>query len=168
MNTMKIRDANPSDAIKLAELIQQVDSTADFMLWEPGERKIQPENQQKMIERFQKTNNSTILVAEYDDQLIGYLFAIGGNASRNKNTAYLVIGIHEQSRGKGVGTQLFKGIDQWAMRNKLHRLELTVVTKNSAGLSLYKKVGFEIEGTKRDSLFINGEYVDEYYMSKIL
>jgi len=45
---------------------------------------------------------------------------------------------------------------------------LTVVTQNKAGLSLYKKMGFEIEGTKRDSLFIDGKYVDEYYMSKLL
>jgi RimJ/RimL family protein N-acetyltransferase len=42
------------------------------------------------------------------------------------------------------------------------------MTHNIAGIALYKKMGFEIEGTKRDSLLINGEYVDEYYMSKLL
>jgi RimJ/RimL family protein N-acetyltransferase len=29
-------------------------------------------------------------------------------------------------------------------------------------------MGFEIEGTKRDSLIVDGEYVDELYMAKIL
>ena len=39
---------------------------------------------------------------------------------------------------------------------------------NHAGIALYKKMGFEIEGVKKDSLLINDQYVDEYYMSKIL
>jgi RimJ/RimL family protein N-acetyltransferase len=50
----------------------------------------------------------------------------------------------------------------------IHRLELTVVTENQAGLQLYKKMGFEIEGTKRQSLYIDGKFVDEYYMSKLV
>lgn len=41
------------------------------------------------------------------------------------------------------------------------------MTQNEAGLPLYKKIGFETEGTKRHSLFIDGMFVDEYYMSKL-
>ncbi|MFJ7744700.1 hypothetical protein [Peribacillus sp. NPDC097295] len=37
-----------------------------------------------------------------------------------------------------------------------------------AGVALYKKVGFEIEGTKRNSLVIHGKSYNEYYMAKIL
>ena len=54
------------------------------------------------------------------------------------------------------------------MVHQIHRLELSVVTHNEAGLRLYKKMGFKIEGTKRHSLLIDGEFVDEYYMSKLL
>ncbi|GIO27268.1 GNAT family N-acetyltransferase [Ornithinibacillus bavariensis] len=164
---MKVREAGPADAGKLAQLIQQVEKTSQYMLWEPEEREIQPENQRKMIERFQLEENSTILIAENNSMLVGYLFAIGGDAQRKKHSAYLVIGIHEQYRGKGVGTLLFNELDKWAIKNNMHRLELTVVTRNKAGLSLYQKVGFEIEGTKRDSLSINGEFFDEYYMAKL-
>ena len=39
---------------------------------------------------------------------------------------------------------------------------------NERAIRLYKKMGFEIEGTKKHSLFVNGQYVDEYYMAKIL
>lgn len=42
------------------------------------------------------------------------------------------------------------------------------MTHNLAGIALYKKMGFEIEGRKRHSLRVNGAYVDEYYMSKLL
>lgn len=42
------------------------------------------------------------------------------------------------------------------------------MTHNELAMSLYIKNGFEIEGTKRKSLVIDGQWVDEYYMSKIL
>ena len=93
---------------------------------------------------------------------------MGGNAKRNKHSVYLVIGILAQYRGLGIGTKLFEQLEKWAKEQNIHRLELTVVTRNEAGLRLYKKMGFEIEGTKRHSLYIDGKFVDEYYMSKLL
>ena len=164
---MIIREAIDTDAERLANLIGEVDKSSEYMLWEPGEREISTEKQLKMIDVLRKSGNSTILVAENSDVLVGYLFGIGGNAKRNKHTAYIVIGISERSRGIGVGTRLFNELDSWATANSIHRLELTVVSKNKAGLSLYKKAGFEIEGTKRQSLIIDGKFVDEYHMAKL-
>jgi|SRR5699024_10500225 len=164
---MKIREIKTSDVGEFTRLIQEVERSAQYMLWESGERDIQPDKQLKMIESIRSKENSTVFVAE-ENQLVGYLLVIGGNARRNKHSAYIVIGILEDYRGKGVGTLLFKELEQWSLNHNMHRIELTVVTSNEAGISLYKKMGFEIEGRKRDSLFINGEYVDEYYMSKLL
>jgi Acetyltransferases, including N-acetylases of ribosomal proteins len=48
----------------------------------------------------------------------------------------------------------------------LTRLELTVMVHNERAIALYKKMGFEIEGTKKRSMRIDGQYVDEYYMAK--
>ena len=42
------------------------------------------------------------------------------------------------------------------------------MTHNESAKRLYLSRGFEIEGTKRNSLRIDGEYVDEFYMSKLL
>ncbi|MGN7296641.1 N-acetyltransferase family protein [Ferdinandcohnia sp. SAFN-114] len=165
---MLVREIIPSDAENFGYLTQQVEMTSEFMLWEAGERKANPDQQRKMIERIGANGNSTILVAEEKSQLIGFLMAIGGNARRNKHSVYIVVGILKDSRGKGVGTNLFEELEKWALAHQIHRLELTVVTRNVAGLALYQKMGFEIEGTKRHSLFIDGEFVDEYYMSKLL
>ena len=63
---------------------------------------------------------------------------------------------------------MFEALDEWAMKKDIHRLELTVAANNKAGLRLYEKAGFQMEGTKRDSLYIDGQYVDEYYMSKLI
>ncbi|MEH7225362.1 GNAT family N-acetyltransferase [Bacillus sp. JJ1566] len=165
---MLVREITPADAGEFAKITERVEETSEFMLWEAGERKVNPEQQRKMIERIGAEENSTIFVAEEGNKLIGFLMAIGGNARKNKHSVYIVIGILKESRGKGVGTQLFNELEKWALTHQIHRLELTVVTQNAAGLSLYKKMGFEIEGTKRHSLLINGVFVDEFYMSKLL
>ncbi|SDM64522.1 GNAT family N-acetyltransferase [Bacillus sp. OK048] len=165
---MLIREIKLADAERFVNLIKQVENESKFMLFESGERRITPEEQVKRIEVMRKSENSTILIAEEENQLIGYLIAIGGNAKRNQHSVYLVIGILIQYRGLGVGTKLFEQLEKWAKDQNVHRLELTVVTRNEAGLRLYKKMGFDIEGTKKHSLYIEGNFVDEYYMSKIL
>jgi RimJ/RimL family protein N-acetyltransferase len=165
---MLIREIKPDDAVCFINLIKKVESESKFMLLEPGERKIVEEEQKKRIEVMKKSYNSTIFIAEEDKRLIGYLIAIGGNANRNKHSVYLVIGVLAEYRGRGIGTKLFEQLEKWTKVHYIHRLELTVVTENQAGLQLYKKMGFEIEGTKRQSLYIDGKFVDEYYMSKLV
>ncbi|MBX9975358.1 GNAT family N-acetyltransferase [Cytobacillus firmus] len=165
---MIIRHIKPADAEALAELITKVENESDYMLFEPGERKTSAEAQRKRIEAIQKEDHSTIIVAEKDNRLIGFVMAIGGAARRNRYSAYLVAGILSEHRGQGIGTNLFEELERWACEKHIHRLELTTVIHNQAGVSLYKKAGFKIEGIKKHSLMINGEFVDEYYMGKLL
>jgi RimJ/RimL family protein N-acetyltransferase len=165
---MQIRHITLNDAEKFVKLILQVERETDFMLFEANERKLTLDQQRSKIEAIQKEENSTILIAEVEGNLVGYLVAIGGHARRNKHSVYLVIGILEQYRGKGIGTKLFTELEIWAREHKIHRLELSVITSNHAALSLYSKMGFQKEGIKRDSLLMNGHFVDEYYMSKLL
>ncbi|MGD6873640.1 N-acetyltransferase family protein [Sutcliffiella horikoshii] len=165
---MLIREIRLEDAENLLVLIKEVESTSTFMLMEPGERETTLEQQQKRIELLDKQKNSTIFVAEENGKFIGYLFVMGGSVKRTKHTAYLVIGILQEYRGKGIGRTLFDNAINWASKHNISRLELTVVTENESGVALYKKSGFDIEGTKRKSLIINDKSYDEYYMSKLL
>lgn len=165
---MIIREATIEDAEKLVALIKQVESESDFMLFEAGERNITVEQQRSRIEAMQETDNSNIFVAEEEGRLVGYLFAIGGAAKRNKHSAYLVIGILQEYTSRGIGRQLFVALQDWAIQKQLHRIELTVMSHNERAIALYKKMGFEIEGVKMDSLYVNGSYLDEYYMAKLI
>lgn len=165
---MNIREITKDDASNFINLVKQVEKESEFMLFEPDERKITLEQQFKRIESMQLEENSTIFIAENVDKLVGYLVVIGGSANRNKHSAYLVIGVLKQFSGLGIGTKLFEKLQEWSVQHKIHRLELTVMNHNERAISLYKKAGFEIEGTKRNSLFVNGKYIDEYYMSKLL
>lgn len=163
-----IRQAEQKDAKQLAALILQVERESPYMLYEAEERKLTAEKQTQMIGTLEKQSNSVILLSEMESKLTGYLFALGGQTLKNKHNAYIVIGILSEKRGQGIGTALFNHLERWALKIGLHRLELTVLTDNIAGIKLYQKTGFEIEGVKRDSLFTQGKFADEYVMSKIL
>jgi RimJ/RimL family protein N-acetyltransferase len=163
-----IREIRASDAGSFLALCKQLDEENNFMLLEPGERKTTLEEQEKRIREILSKENDTIFVAEEQGSLIGYLAAIGGSYARNKHEVYLVVGILEAFTSRGLGTALFEKLDTWAREHHVHRLELSVMVHNTRGVGLYQKMGFKIEGVKKDSLFMDGAYVDEYYMGKIL
>ena len=136
-------------------------------MFEPGERTTTVAEQRQRIQSMLSQDNQNIFVAELDNQLVGFLGASGGRFQRNRHSAYLVIGILQAFAGQGLGTQFFQLLEDWALQHNLHRLELTVMCHNKQAVHLYRKMGFGIEGIKQDSLWVNGKYVDEYYMAKI-
>lgn len=163
-----IRAITKTDAEALLRLRQKLDAETAFMMLEPGERTTTLEDERRRIARVLQKDNQMIFVAEHDQKLVGYLSIIGGGFRKNRHSAYIVIGILQAFTGQQIGTKLFLTMENWARRQKLHRLELTVMVRNERGVNLYQKMGFQIEGTKRDSLFADGHYVDEYYMAKLL
>lgn len=163
-----IREIREEDAAALLATQKAIDSETKFMLFEPGERRTTLSQVQKQIRRVLQDDNQILLVAGDDGEIAGWLSASGGWARRTRHRAYIVVGLRQGYTGQGIGTRLFEALESWARKRGLHRLELTVMSHNVRAVGLYTKMGFEIEGTKRDSLIVDGEYVDELYMAKIL
>jgi len=163
---MIIRRLRSADAAAYIELVNKTDAESDFMMQEPGERQM---NAFQLVISI-NTGSNHIFVAEEDGKLIGQLIAFN-MYGRNKRVVHVVhigISILKSHWGKGVGTKLFEYMETWAKENAVKRLELTVMTHNERGIALYKKMGFEIEGQKKSSIYVNGNYVDEYLMSKLI
>ena len=80
----------------------------------------------------------------------------------------LGISVGKQAQGRGVGSALMAAMcdyaDCWA---GVLRLELTVYADNAAALALYRKFGFEIEGTHRAYAMRDGRYVDALAMARL-
>lgn len=165
---VQIRYIAEDDAEKFLNLCKQLDQETEFMMLEPDERPIDVQQQTNRLRSIISSGNSMIFVAEQDGELIGYLGAQGGTFRRPRHKVHIVVGILQAFIGKGIGTALFTEMEKWARKSGAHRLELTVMVHNDRGVALYKKMGFDIEGISKDSLLVDGTYVDEYYMAKIL
>lgn len=165
---VRIRRAWEGDAEDLLRLQRRLDRETTFMLLEPGERTTTVRQETEQIRRSFDTGNRTILVAEASGRMVGYLEARGGDYRRDRHTASINMGILQEFVGRGIGTALMSEAERWARQHGIHRLELTVMEHNEAAISLYKKMGFAIEGRRRESLFVEGSFVDELYMAKLL
>jgi len=108
------------------------------------------------------------LVACVEGQIVGMLSLQVSPRLRRAHVGDLGMAVHDKWAGKGVGSALIKAAidlaDKWL---NLTRLELTVYTDNEPALHLYKKLGFEIEGTHRKYAFRDGAYVDAYTMARV-
>jgi RimJ/RimL family protein N-acetyltransferase len=79
----------------------------------------------------------------------------------------LAVAVLQEYWGRGIATQMFDQVIRWSRGAGVGRLELTVHTSNLRALSLYLRCGFVVEGIRRNSLLVRGEYVDEYAMARI-
>lgn len=165
---MDIRTICESDSEAFLLLGKTLDEETQFMMLEPGERNLTVEEQRQRILAVLGRDNQTILVAEEENRLVGFLGIFGEGFRRNQHCAYIVIGILQAYTGQGIGKQLFAAAEAWALEKGLHRLELTVMRHNDRAIRLYHQMGFMVEGIKQDSLRVNDRYVDEIYMAKLL
>ncbi len=164
---MLIRNIETDDAERLLSLLKTLDQETQFMLYEPSERTTTVEEMKAKITAVKKSS-ALYLVVEEGSELVGFISAERGFANRIKHRAYIVVGILERYIGLGIGTKLFEALEGWARQESIRRLELTVMAHNARAIKLYKKFGFRIEGVKESSIRINGAYIDEFYMAKIL
>jgi RimJ/RimL family protein N-acetyltransferase len=168
VSKLKIRPAKTEDAASILALFKLLDRESSFMLLEPNERKTTLEQQEEKIKTFRTDSQSELLLAELDGTIVGLVGAHGGRVNRNKHSMSLAIGVAKELGGQGIGFQLMLAIEAWAKSHDFHRLELTVMSHNVNAQKLYLKCGYTQEGTKTHSLKVNGEYVDEWVMAKLI
>lgn len=123
----------------------------------------------RLTDQMTVTNADVMLIAEQDGELVG---AAGVNApgphARRRHVMGLGISVAAQVQRQGVGSALMAALcdyaDRWA---GVLRIELTVYTDNHAAIRLYRKFGFEAEGTMRCYALRDGAYVDTLAMARL-
>ncbi|ADO46578.1 N-acetyltransferase [[Enterobacter] lignolyticus] len=119
-------------------------------------------------ERVMRKPGRRQLVACIDSNVVGHLVLDVMENPRRSHVATFGIGIAADVQNQGVGSALMREMinlcDNWL---RIERIELTVFTDNATGIALYRKFGFEIEGTGKQFALRDGEYVDAYYMARV-
>src|SRR5262249_3421014 len=109
------------------------------------------------------------LVACVNDEVVGHIgLHTFPNHPRRRHVGQIGMAVRDDWQGKGVGTALLAAVvelaDKWL---NLSRLELEVFIDNEPAIRLYKRFGFQMEGTLVRFAFRDGQYIDTYTMARL-
>ncbi|MDR0269363.1 GNAT family protein [Paenibacillus sp.] len=84
---------------------------------------------------------------------------------KNRNAECIIDIGDKEFWGKGYGKEALKLLLDYAfLEMNLHRVSLRVFSFNEKAIHLYKKLGFEQEGTSRQAIFREGKWHDIIHM----
>lgn len=116
--------------------------------------------------RLEAPSDGRLLLAEAGGGLVG-MAGLHRHAGRRGHAGEIGMAVHDAWTGRRVGTALMAAIVDYADRwLGIRRLELTVYTDNAAALALYRRFGFDVEGTLRGYALRDGMLVDAYAMAR--
>lgn len=161
--TVTIRRAEPGDYEAIAKIF-----TYPKVIW--GTLQVpypSVEQWRKKIAEAQEGIYS--LVACNDSEVIGQIaLHTFPNHPRRHHVAGLGMMVRDDWQGRAIGTQLMQAAvdlaDKWL---NLSRIELEVYPDNEAAVRLYRKFGFQTEGTRIASVFRDGQYTDTLMMARL-
>ncbi|SDE67410.1 diamine N-acetyltransferase [Pricia antarctica] len=87
---------------------------------------------------------------------------------KNHRAGIGIIVLEDKNRNKGVGTEAIRLMMDYAFSTlALRQLFANVLVGNDASIHLFKKLGFQEVGIKKDWIFSNGRYKDEILFQKL-
>ncbi len=163
--TVVVRRAIERDAEQLLRNINDVGAEEDWILTEaiPWD----PIREREWIRSFDD-RISVLYVAEVDGRLIGQVDAHISTYPKARHVASLGIAIVKGYRELGIGRALMERVLAWMKARGVEKATLEVFSTNERAIALYRKMGFEIEGSRKRQFKIRGQWVDDVYMAKWL
>ncbi|OYD56818.1 hypothetical protein CGZ90_17275 [Fictibacillus aquaticus] len=111
----------------------------------------------------------SMLVALAANVVCGYIFIKDVTPlPSNRHVAELVMAVHPDYHGSGIGQELMGHAEDWARSLGKTKLCLRVLAGNSKAVRFYTKCGFMEQGRLIDEFCIDGELVDDLLMYKML
>jgi diamine N-acetyltransferase len=95
---------------------------------------------------------------------IGY-FRISNFSEINKNV-YVGADLDSKYHGQGLAYKSYLKFIPFLFESyNLNKISLEVLENNERAICLYKKLGFKVEGIKREEVYKNGKYINSIIMS---
>jgi ribosomal protein S18 acetylase RimI-like enzyme len=143
----KIRDARIEDATVLAAAEREIAKIPGRLASRPHELK--DEAFRERIAALSKSTNGKYVVIEANGEIVGHALLDPFKLEVTAHAVDLTIAIHEGHQGKGYGKALLSHLIEWARSNpKIEKIMLHVRSSNKNAITLYKRVGFLVEGVR--------------------
>ena len=167
-NAYIIREAVPDDAEKMILYLNQVGGESDNLIHGKNEFTVPIEGVRRKLTMSKESENSVILIALENEQIIARAELEGYYAARIRHRAKFSISVKKEYWNQGIGTEMLKRIVEQAKKMKLGVIELEVISDNIRGINLYHKMGFTDIGIYKKYFYVNGMFKDAVVMQKVL
>lgn len=141
---IQIRMLKPEEGQQLIDLkLSYIKGTSTIPMYET-EYQNDAIAEAQLIRDYNDSDNSILLVAEANGQLIGNIDLTGSKRRKMYHTAMIGMGIQVDWRNQSVGKHLLASVLAWATAQAtLEIIWLEVYATNIAGINLYQKMGFQ-------------------------
>ena len=112
-------------------------------------------------------NGAIHVVALAGRDVVGWCDLRPKAAVTQRHSAVLGMGVVAEYRGQGVGARMLATTLELGEARGVRRVELVVRADNAPAIALYRRFGFEIEGTCRQYLTIDGVDHDALLMARL-
>ena len=168
--TIVLRNAVPEDAQDLIRYLKATTTETPYLIREPDEVTITPEQEAAFISNCLNSDRSLMLIATLDGKHIGNcsLNPIG-SYRRYAHRCEVAIALYQRFCGCGIGSIMLETVLKAAKELGYEQAELEVVSDNCNAIALYEKLGFQKYGTFPDNMkYADGHYVSADWMMKKL
>ncbi len=164
-----IREAEKDDAEELIISVKKIADETTFLTFEADEFTLTKTEEEKIIAESHASDNRIFLLAILNDKIVGFIKVDANQKKRCKHLASFGIGVLKEHWNKGIAKHLIQEMLKWAKGTQiLRKINLGVQSNNLAGIHLYKKMGFQEEGTERRGALIYGEFYDVILMGLLI
>lgn len=126
-----------------------------------------PTNFGKHVERLIR-ENLPFVIATHGNNVVGWCDIVPYVRPGFTHASVLAMGLLAPFRGRGAGSRILTIALDRARAIGLERIELEVYATNTTAIALYRKFGFDLEGTKRRARKLDGVHEDHFVMAKLL
>jgi RimJ/RimL family protein N-acetyltransferase len=163
----QIRKARVVDAKQLSALRLQIDGETENLDREMGEVFIDPMGFEKLILEDSEKRRNLFLVAEVDQKIVAFSRCEGSDLKRFQHKVEFGIGVAKNFWGYGIGKNLLKASIDWAEREGIQKITLSVLETNEKAIRLYEKLGFQREGVlEREKVLSDGKFYNTVLMGR--
>jgi len=165
-----LRKAETADADALIEYLRITSAETPYLIREPDEITITPEQEKAFIERKAEDERELLLVAFIDGKHIGNCSLMSiAPYKRYAHRCGIAIALYQEYCGCGIGRKMMQAVLDAAKEAGYEQAELEVISDNQRAIALYRSLGFEKYGPFPGNVrYSDGTYADADWMMKKL
>ena len=162
---LEITISTPDLAVEIISYLDTVAGETDLLTFGANEFGLNVQEEMNYIKSVTEDENRLHIIGKINDKIVTVLNVNSPQRVRLKHVGEFGISVSKEHWGKGIGRTMIDYMLKWAYSNPiLRKINLKVLQKNERAIELYEKIGFKKEGMMIKDFYLNGEYMDSYFM----